>query len=369
VNARLIEHVLYSGLGGPGTVFVSLVEADIQKQYSYRAVFCGIEPILEEYEQSCQRLLVPYTYVEKKKGVDLKVYGKLYKQFKVSKPAILFLHGVSLILPALWYRFFRRGRKIIVRDTQAHHLKSKLEWVWLFLCVVFANRIVVLTPEAATGIKKRFGLFLNAKKLVVIPNGLDMRRYCPLSNVSADTTISIGMQSRLQPIKDHATLLRAFKILKEELPGYSFSLHIAGDGSTRESIEQLIDELGIRNSVTMYGMLNSSALVSFMQPLDIYVHATFGETLSNSIMQSMACGLPTVASDVWGVNNMIQPGKNGLLYESGNSTQLAAILKKLVLDKNERQRLSVAARDFAEQHYSDSAMFNSYKKVFDELIK
>ncbi len=369
MKKKIVQHLLYSGLGGPGSVFFSLVEADKGKENLYGAVFCGIEPVREEYIQSCKRLAIPYVYVEKKKGFDLKVYRNIYRQFSKSRPDILFLHGVSFILPALWYRFFRSTRKVIVRDTQAHHLKSKLEWGWLFFSVLFANRIIVLTPEAADGIKKKFGLFVKKKKIVIIPNGLNVKQYLPVATGHSKKEIVIGMQSRLQPIKDHPTLLKAFKLLKEKLPGYSISLHIAGDGVTRPSIESLIDELGIRNSVTMHGMLNSSALVSFMQSLDIYVHATFGETLSNSIMQAMACGLPTVASDVWGVSNMIKTRETGLLYKSENSFQLASMLEELIQDELLMKHLSASARAFAENTYSDEAMFNRYQQVFATLIK
>lgn len=369
MKVKLIQHLLYSGLGGPGAVFFSLFDADKNKEYSYSAVFCGIEPVRDEYIQSCRNLEIPQVYVQKKKGLDIKVYWKLFRHFSKSRPDILFLHGVSFIMPAIWYRFFRLKRRIIVRDTQAHHLKSKLEWVWLFISVLFANRLVVLSPEAAAVIRKKFGWFVSKKKIEIIPNGLNVELFCPLQKEHQQKKIVIGMQSRLQPIKDYSTLLKAFKLLQEKLPDYYLSLHIAGDGVTRQSIENTIDELKIRDSVMMHGMLSSSELVSFLQSLDIYVHATFGETLSNSIMQAMACALPVVASDVWGVNNMIKNEETGVLYESGNAAQLAEILQQFIGDTGRRKRLGETARIFAENNYSESVMFNRYNQVFTKLIK
>ncbi|MBK8495622.1 MAG: glycosyltransferase family 4 protein [Chitinophagaceae bacterium] len=58
--------------------------------------------------------------------------------------------------------------------------------------------------------------------------------------------------------------------------------------------------------------------MAFLQSLDIYVHASLGETMSTAIMQAMACKLPIVASDVNGINNMIIHGKTGILVPTHN---------------------------------------------------
>lgn len=54
-------------------------------------------------------------------------------------------------------------------------------------------------------------------------------------------------------------------------------------------------------------------LVQFLQSLHLYVHASLGETMSTAVMQAMGCGLPIIASDVNGINNMIDNGRTGIL--------------------------------------------------------
>ncbi len=363
-SKKILTHYLYSGLGGHGSVFFSLVEADKEHEFDYRAVFCGIEELREEYKNSCERLALPYEYVKKKRGRG--AYFKVFRIFSRIRPSVLFLHGVSFsIVSATWYKITRPGTRILVRDTQAHHLKSKSEWFWMFFCLLFSNRMIFLTPESAAGVRKRFGWFARKKKLVVIPNGLKIENYKPVAiKPAAATDFVIGMQSRLQPIKDHPVLIKAFKQLKEMNPGKKLSLHIAGDGETMPQLKKMVAELGLEDSVKLFGMLNGNELISFMGSLDIYVHATFGETLSNSIMQSLACGLPTIASNVWGVNNMIWPDQNGLLYESGNAEQLASEINELVGNEEKRRRLGAAARQFALDHYDNAVMFRSYRELF-----
>jgi len=356
-----VLHLLYSGLGGHGSVFFSLVAADKNREFNYAAVFCGIEDLRQEYAVKCEQAGIPFVFIRKKQGIDIGVYWKIFKAFRKNKASTIFLHGVSFLMPAVWYQLLRPSSRILVRDSQAHHLKSKSEWLWSFLAIFFAKRIIFLTPASLNGIKKKFGFFASRRKLLIIPNGLDTDRYSPAVKDSATAIVNIGMQSRLQPIKDHPTLLKAFSELITRLPQMKFALHIAGDGETMPGIKKLIDQLAIAEFVTLHGMLDESKLIPFMKSLDIYVHATFGETLSNSIMQAMACGLPVIASDVWGVNNMITHGQNGLLYPGQNVELLAAEMQRLVLDPGQREKLGINARRFAVENYSMQTMFENYR--------
>ena len=361
---KKILHLLFSGLGGHGSVFFSLVEADPQREYDYSAVFCGIEDIREEYRNSCQRLEIPYVFVPKKRGLKPGVYGRLFRAFRKYKPDTIFLHGVSFLMPAVWYKIFNPGARIIVRDTQAHHLKSKQEWFWFFFCLFFAKKIVLLSEASAQGVRKKFGRLVRRDKLVIIPNGMNLSRYQPAYQRNTGEELKVGMQSRLQPIKDHPTLLRAFRNVRDRHPGTRLSLHIAGDGETMPQVRSMIDELGLQKDVHLYGMLNEKELLDFMHNLDIYVHATFGEMMSNSIMQAMACGLPLIASDVWGVNNMITHEGNGLLYREKDVEQLAGQLEEMILNQEKRIRLGSCARQFAEENYSNRVMFDRYKALY-----
>lgn len=362
---KLIQHLLFSGLGGHGSVFFSLVDADKENQYEYRALFCGIEDLRKEYTESCNRMHIPFEYVKKKRGLDIGVYFKLFRSFCKNKPDVIFIHGVSLMMPAVWYKITRPFAKILIRDSQAHHLKSKQEWFWLFFSLLFAKKVIVLTEASALGIRQKFRWLNRRNKLVIIPNGLDVAKYKSAFLKQPGTSLKIGMQSRLQPIKDHPTLLKAFKILQQRLPGHSFTLHIAGDGETMPVVSKMIEELKLGESVQLHGMLGERELISFMQSLDIYVHATFGETLSNSIIQAMASGLPIIASDVWGVNNMIRHGENGMLYAEKREDILANQMQDLVLNPEKRNTLGSKARLFAEQNYSNTVMFNRYKELYN----
>jgi len=80
-------------------------------------------------------------------------------------------------------------------------------------------------------------------------------------------------------------------------------------------------------------------------------------------MQAMACGKPIVASDVPGINNMIQDKVNGLLVPVQDPQKMAAALAELINDTGERGRLANAAFAYAKENFSNLTMFERYKKA------
>ncbi len=363
-NKRKVLHILFGGLGGHANVFFSLIKADIKRDFQNMALFYGVEGVRLEYTRQCDLLNIPYNAHLKRRGLDLKFYFSVFRSIVKSKPDIIFLHSASLIFPvALFHAIFRRT-VIITRDTQAHHLKSKSDWIFFRLAQRVTDYFVFLTNESLQDVKKYVRNAGNVlAKSKVIANGIDTSLFIPHRRPFSPECIIIGMQSRLQVIKDHSTLLKAFALIIEEMPGIQFKLRIAGEGPTMSSLKELAGTLKLDSKVEFCGVLNEGALVEFMESLDIYVHATHGETMSNSIMQALSCGLPIVASDVWGVNNMIQNGVTGLLFPDKNEVCLYQCIKSLVLNNDLRIQLSTAARSYAMEHYSLHRLFNEYKPL------
>jgi glycosyltransferase involved in cell wall biosynthesis len=357
-----ILHVLYSGLGGHGNVFFSIVSADKEREFEYEVIFNGIEDVRPEYIQKCEDLQIPWSFVKKKPGIDLSYYNGLLRTIKKSTADITFLHSSAYILPASISNVLsRKKKKIIIRETQANNLKNKKEWTWLSLSFLLADKIVFLSEEFSEEVKSKLGRRFKRKKVAVIPNGIDLSVFRPGVKINKDNP-TVGMQSRLAANKDHPTLLHAIALLKKQ--GDNLTLSIAGDGSTKQDLTRLSQELKIDNNVKFTGMLEESGLVPFLQQLTVYVHASLGETMSTAIMQAMACGLPIIASDVSGINNMIIHGKTGILVTVKNDELLSGAIKQLLNNPSYAGELGNNAYEFAKQHYSNLTMFKKYKAIF-----
>lgn len=359
-----VLHILYSGLGGHGNVFFSMVDADKSGDITYEALFFGIEPVREGYIKKAADRNIAWHSVKKKPGLDKNSYSEITKIILSSQPDIIFIHSSSYIFPVK--RAVMQAAKkmrIVVRETQPNHLKTKQEWLGLSVALMVADKVVFLSKEYKTAIKKKLSVFFSEKRTDVIPNGIDLDIYKPQPDANSKF-ITLGMQSRLSPTKDHATLISAFNTCVTENPDKPLRLIIAGDGECMPALVAQVEKLGLKEKVTFPGMLEEKDLAGFINSLDIYVHATLGETMSTAIMQVMACELPIVASNVLGVDNMITNNITGLLVPAKNAEEMARAINVLLQDEELCQKLGKSAHNFAVNHYSNTLMLDRYRKIF-----
>jgi glycosyltransferase involved in cell wall biosynthesis len=360
-----ILHVLYSGLGGHGNVFFSMVDANESRQYSFEALFNGTENVKEEYIKRCDEKGVSWYYVKKRPGLDIGYYYKLYCTIKKCRPHVIFLHGGAAALPAKLAGLTCTGiKKIIVRETQANHLKTRVDWLYLATAMLVADKMVYLSTDYREQVKAKWSWLYNEKKVAVIPNGINLDTFKKASTREDTPVFFLGMQSRLISIKDHLTLLNAFAVLlKKELP-VKLHLLIAGEGEFKEVLVKHAASLNISDRLTFTGMLEEKELVHFLHKLDIYIHASLGETMSTAIMQAMACAKPIIASDVPGINNMISNNQTGLLVPSKNAAALSDAVLQLINNNQLAELLARNAYTFASENYSNKKMLQRYNEIF-----
>lgn len=358
-----VTQVFYSGLGGQASVAFSLIEANKDEQkINFNLLFYGIEDLVPEYKNRCDFLQIPYISIKKKRGADFSSYLRYYQALKAQNPSSILLHSTNLIIPSLTYTLFHKCKVIAVEHTSN---KTKLEKIWSFVCMFFASDIVVLSDDYEQRLAKIIGIFYIKNKVRIINNGIDIKKFSFTEhrNLSSQSNpIRIGMLSRLSLIKDHATLIKAIQLLitKEKL---DVKLIIAGEGETIHTLIQLSKDLDIEKHIEFTGLLNEDECHSLLNNLDIYAHSSVSEIMSTAIMQAMSCGLPIVASNVQGINDMLTDGETGLLFELGNEIDLADKINALIQNNKLRKELAINASNFAHTNYSNVAMFEKYYEL------
>ncbi len=175
----------------------------------------------------------------------------------------------------------------------------------------------------------------------------------------------IGIVSKLWDGKGHATLIHAFKELKREIP--EAILVIVGEGYLRDELVDLVDRLGLRDSVLFTGFQRDVRRI--MATFDVAVLPSFFEGMGRVILEAMAMEKPVVASSVGGIPDLVQHGKNGLLVTPGSVSELKSALLTLVrhlalareMGKEGRKRISV--------EFSAGRMAQSVEKLYRELLQ
>lgn len=353
-------HVLYSGQGGLGTYFLEFVASDKNKRFAHSAVFYGIEALHPEYERFVREHNIPFTTICKHRGPDLVSTVRLLGA--MSRPAdAIVLHTNAAAIGAL-LRTAITSCPLIHVEHATSEVKTMRDRFWTSLLRRSSDRTVAFYPE------HREELTSGTTRCVVIPKRPDVSFFRP-SKQRSDGDIRIGMHARLSAHKDHSTLFRAFAIATKRSV-VPLSLHIAGGGEEQERLERLANDLHISSSVTFYGMLERSELRTMLQSLDIYVHATHGETMCFAIMEAQACGLPVVGSDVRGVRDAIEEGSTGLLFPHKNAQALARLLQRLSNAPDLRERLGQSAREDvvnkANLHPTAEAYYDTLLEILAE---
>lgn len=160
--------------------------------------------------------------------------------------------------------------------------------------------------------------------------------------VIAESRVRIGMVARLDPIKDHRTLLKAWREIVRFFP--NAILELAGDGELRNELEELSETLGIRGSVAFLGHISDVASVS--QHWDVFVYSTTNqEGLGNALVEALALGLPSVVCDLPVMREVCGEGDAVAFFQAQNHVHLAQVIINLLPDLKRRKEIGLVARE------------------------
>lgn len=207
-----------------------------------------------------------------------------------------------------------------------------------------------------------------ANKFMVIPNGVDTKRFAPDKDQKdavrrslgiPEDAVLVGTCARLEPVKDLPLLLRSFARMKTE-NSHEPHLVIAGDGTLRGELEQLAAELGIDDRCHFTGVV--SDVPGILSAMDVYAISSANEGLPLSVLEAMSTGLPVVSVNV-GALEYVVTGETGILLDGRTADECAEAMQRLADDAGLRQRLGSAARALVLDRYSLDAMVDAYERI------
>jgi L-malate glycosyltransferase len=364
-----IVHCVYSGLGGHATVLLTLLSERMREEFHHFVLFFGVEDLCEDYARMCTRLDVPFAYVRKRGKLAIASHRDVLRTIGRVAPDIVMINGTPLAVPILAARAFARKQwAVVVRESQSNHQKTRLEWLGSYVASLAADAVVYLTDEYRTEVENGIRLPLRRSgSAIVIPNGIELKAF-QISSGSPEGRVRLAMVSRLVPLKNHAALIEACRILHSERGHRGIELVIAGDGPLRAQLEDQGSAAGLDDVLTFTGLLGRAEVIDLLRSTDIYAHCTYGEGMSNSILQAMASSLPVVASNVRGVSNVLRHGVDGLLVPVDDPVALADTVEQLIENPELRASLAANARRRVEDELSQERVVASYRTLFYDLI-
>ena len=215
-------------------------------------------------------------------------------------------------------------------------------------------------------------------RIVVIPNGVDLERFRVPVDVAAvrrglgiDPDVPlVTVVSRVTRLKGLEQFITAAAILTDRHPRVRFLVAgepAPGDDLYLASLKRLAARLGLGDRLVFAGLRQD--VPSLLAASTAAVMPSLNEALSNALLESMAAGLPTVATRVGGTAEALTDGATGLLVPPDDALALAAALGRLLDDPAMAAALGRAARVTIEQRFSLAAMVAATERLYIELLR
>lgn len=183
----------------------------------------------------------------------------------------------------------------------------------------------------------------------VIPLGVDTNVFTRRTSEPPPAPVRLLHVASLNAVKDQATLLRAFAVLRSR--GLDTRLDIVGEDTQGGQLAALARTLGVAANVTFHGFLPSDRLVPLYHAAHLFVLTSLHEAAGVVLLEAAACGVPSVGSGVGYIADWAPSRAVAVPPRSPDS--LASAMASLIADTTERVRLSTAAADWAIDHDAD----------------
>jgi glycosyltransferase involved in cell wall biosynthesis len=208
----------------------------------------------------------------------------------------------------------------------------------------------------------------------VIYNGIDTTAFGDVGRLRREARLELQLRpgdfailqaARLQPIKDHATAIRA--MARVAATRSDIRLLLAGDGSSSSEIDALIDALNLRSFVVRLGL--RADVDRLLAAADMVLLSSVSEGIPLSLIEGMAAGLPVLATSVGGIPEVVEDGRTGLLVPARDDEALARQILGLAEDPVRREQMGRLGRERASALFSEDRMVEEYDRSYREMTK
>jgi teichuronic acid biosynthesis glycosyltransferase TuaC len=269
--------------------------------------------------------------------------------FEVIDAHFAYPDGMAATLLA---KLFRRPvvvtlRGSIVRLAGYRLHRPQLRWV-----LRHADRVIAVS-DALRRVAE--GIVQDTDRIRVIPNGVDASVFAPMERAEARRLCDLPPEGPILVTvagiyegKGQLDVIESLPALTRAYPGLLYVM--VGTSRPGESylrrLEERVRQLGLGPHVRLAGTRPHAELVQWFSAADVSVLATRSEGWPNVLLESLACGTPVVASDVGGVPEIVQDGRDGILFPATDTAALTEALRRALGGDWDRDALARRARRF-----------------------
>ena len=181
--------------------------------------------------------------------------------------------------------------------------------------------------------------------------------------ISEDAVVLVTI-ARLFMLKGHKYIIESAKQLSKQFDNAVWLF--VGDGNLADHFKEQVRQLGLTDKIKFTGLLPPNQIPLAIQSSDILVHCSLREGLARTLPQAMLCGKPAISFDVDGAKEVVNK-TTGRLIQPKNIEQLINACAELIEDKDLRDELGRAGRDFVKEKFAPETMVDTIESVYKKL--
>ncbi|MCS7014885.1 MAG: glycosyltransferase [Gemmatales bacterium] len=366
-----IASIIHSLKPGGAEIMACRLAIALKDQYPCIIIALdGDGPLADVLEENA----IPYFVLRRRRGLDCGLISELAHIIRRERIVLLHAHQYTPFAYCLAARL--RTRFVPVLFTEHGRFspdRRRLRRVLMNrLLLDPRDRITAVGQSVARALVVNEGL--SRDRITVIPNGVDIKEFSSVSwetrriirgNLGlADNDFVVVMVARLDPIKDHATALRAFEHVSAHFP--QARLIVVGDGPLRKQLTQYVESRKLDKSVSFWG--EQKKVLPFYQCADCFLLTSISEGTPISVLEAMACGLPIVATACGDIPRIVEHGINGFLAPVGDDALLAHYLLELARHRELVNRLGTVSRLLCQENYSWENTVACYAELYNSML-
>jgi sugar transferase (PEP-CTERM/EpsH1 system associated) len=306
--------------------------------------------------------------LRKRPGKDLGCYWRMYRLLHRLRPDVVHTRNFG----TLDCQFIAAAARVPYRIHSEHGWDiddvdgtSRKRAIMRALSRMVVHQYMTVSAQMSRWLAKSVGI--PGRRIVQIYNGVDSKVFRP-SKVETGSEFSrkrvvIGCVGRLDPVKDHVTLLDAFhRLVSSGDVTVDLRLVIVGDGEMRNEIRRFVSNRHLQENICLLGSRDDVPQV--LRSIDIFVLPSLNEGISNTILEAMSTGIPVVATAVGGNPELVEDGVTGRLFEPGDVGCLTNILRDYIQDPALSHRHGKAGRRRVVSDFSIESMTDAYESLY-----
>ncbi len=321
---------------------------------------------------------VPVESLGRRGRFDLTTLPRLVRSFRAAGTDVVLLthyHRSGLVLGRIAARLAGVANVVAAHDMDLTAVGKRVLPRSVVETLFLTDAVVLLAPSQGRYLHAQEGVGRfpwRRTREVVIPNGIVVLpvptpddRTAGRARLGLDPgDVVVGIVAVLRPQKAHDVLVKAVASLAPAHP--RLRLVVVGDGPEESRVRALVDELGIADRVLFAGL--RSDVRELLPGFDVSCLSSAHEGAPLAVLESMAAGVPVVATDCGALRDLVADGEEGFIVPVADPPALAARLAQLIADPGLRQAMGARARARAEREYSIEHTVRGFQELFAGLV-